>query len=315
MDYLGNFIFSANVVIPLMSVVIIGYIVRQLNIIDDKTVSQCNSLTFKVFLPILLLNNVRNTSLDSITSPGLFVMVTMTIVLSFFVVTFIVMAIERDNRKRSVMIQGICRSNYALFGLPLINLLQPDSDLALASLLVAIVIPLYNILSVIVFSIFGHKKPEIKKVIISIATNPLIIGTFIGGILLFANIELPTMIDSSINSIAVIASPFALFMLGARFDLKQIGRIGKQLVAICLGRLIVLPTIIIMIAIALGFRDMELTCIMVIFCAPTAASSYVMAETMGGDGDLAAATVVSTTLFSIFTMFVVIFALNSLGFI
>ncbi len=315
MDYLANLIFSINVVMPIMSVMGVGYVVRRLDIIGDKTVSQCNNLAFKVFLPALLFNNVRRTTVDEITNPSLFLFVLVAVLLSFLVVTLVIMALEKDNRKRAVMIQGICRSNYALFGLPLISLLKPGEDLAIASLLVAVVIPVYNILSVVVFSVFCAKKFNVKDMLLSIVKNPLIIATALGGVLMFADITLPPLLDNSFEYLGVIASPFALFMLGARFSFNEAKTLGRQLVITCLGRLVILPTVIMTVAIALGFRSMELACLMVLFYAPTAASSYVMAQAMGGDGDLASSVVVVTTLFCILSMFVVIFIYNGLGLI
>ncbi len=306
-----NFLFSANVVVPLMAVMFIGYVTKRIKIINDTTVSECNTLAFKVFLPILLFNNARNAAAGTISDVGIFVFIGTTIFLSFLLVPFVIVLIEKDNKKRGVMVQGICRSNYALFGVPLVTLLMPNSDLALVSVLIAVVIPLYNIISVIILTYFGYKKPDIKSMVIAVIKNPLIIATVAGILLMVLNIKLPTMVDTTLLNIGVVASPFALFMLGARFDFSQIKRIGRQLWIVCAGRLVVLPIIIMTAAIAIGYRSVELAAVMAIFCSPTAASSYVMAEKMGGDGDLASSIVVFTSLISILTMFITIFFLNS----
>ncbi len=308
---MSNLLFSANVVVPLMAVMLIGYVARYLKIINDTTVSECNTLAFKVFLPILLFNNARNASSGALSDVNIFIFIALCIVIAFAVATFIILYIEKDNRKRGVMIQGICRSNYALFGVPLVTLLLPDSDLALVSVLIALVIPMYNILSVIVLTYFGTKNFDVPSMVLALVKNPLIIATTAGILLMLFKVKLPDMIDTTLLNIGDIASPFALFMLGARFDFSQLKRIGKQLWIVCAGRLLIIPIIVMPIAIVLGYRSVELAAIMAIFCAPTAASSYVMAEKMGGDGDLASAIVVFTSLLSIFSMFVTIYLLNS----
>ncbi|MFI3207429.1 MAG: AEC family transporter [Clostridia bacterium] len=310
---MDNIIFSANVVLPLLVMMTAGYITRRFNIIDDNTTSQCNSLAFKVFLPILLFNNTRNCTIETLTNFSVFIYVIVVIVLLFVIVTIFVIINEKDNKKRGVMIQGICRSNYALFGIPLITLLLPEADLSLASIFIAIVIPLFNIFSVTVLTIFGTGKTDVKSVLLGIVKNPLIIATALGISVMFIDIEFPFVIENSLTQLGDIASPFALFMLGARFDFKQISRIKKQLTIACLGRLIIVPAVVLSIAVMLGFRSVELACMMVIFGSPTAASSYTMAEKMGGDGDLASSIVVFTSVFSIITVFATIYILRMFG--
>ncbi len=312
---MDNLIFSANVVIPLMAVMLAGFIAKKLNIIGDKAVSDCNSLVFKMFLPIHLFNSTRTASADEISDIGFFIFILVAITISFIAISFIIIPVEKDNRKRGVMVQGICRSNYAMFGLPLVTLLLPNADLSLASVLVAAVIPIYNVSSVVVLTYFGSKKADILSVFIAILKNPLIIATAIGVIMMQTGIALPQIIDTSFDNIGVIATPFALFMLGAKFELSELRRIGKQLWIVCFSRLVFIPIIVMSAAVMIGYRSTELACILAVFCSPTAASSYVMAERMGGDGDLASSIVVFTTALSIVTMFISIYLVKTLNLI
>ena len=80
-----------------------------------------------------------------------------------------------------------------------------------------------------------------------------------------------------------------------------------------LGRLVVMPVVCLLGAVALGIRDMSLATLIAVFASPTAVSSYPMAQQMGGDSDLAAGQVVFTTAFSIITVFLIIFAFKELG--
>ncbi len=315
MNYFDNFIFTVNVIFPLVALMVGGFGAKKAGMVSDATANQCNSLMFKIFLPILLFNNVRAASIQTILNPRIFLFAIVFILLSFATVTAIIVLVEKDNSKRGVMIQGICRSNYALFGLPLIALLHPNDDLGVAAALVAIVIPMFNVLSVIVLTVFSGGEINIKRIAKNLVQNRLILGTLLGVIVLLCGIELPQMLNSTFNYFGVVATPLALFMLGAKFDFSGFRRIGRQVAIICAGRLVILPTIVMTIAVLMGFKGVELSCLMIIFYSPTAASSYVMAVETGGDGDLAAAAVVSTTLFSVLTIFCVIFVFNGLGLI
>ncbi len=315
MNHLSNLVFTANVIIPMLSLMVGGFVVRKIKLVSDQTANQCVELVFNIFLPVSIFNSVRRTTIAQISDVRFFIYAISAIVLSFVIFTVVTSLFEKDNSKRGVIIQGICRSNYAIFGLPLVTMLHPDADTGLAAMLVAIAIPLFNILSIIVLTVFGNGKVSIIAITKSLITNKLIIATFFGAIMLFASLELPEVVDSSLNNFAAISTPLALFMLGAKFDLERMKSIGKQIVIICFGRLVILPVILIAIAVLLDFREVALSSLMILFCAPTAGSSYVMAKEMGGDADLAAASIVATTFFSIITIFIAIFVLNGLNLI
>ena len=55
--------------------------------------------------------------------------------------------------------------------------------------------------------------------------------------------------------------------------------------------------------------------LMVMMGAPIAVSSFIMAQQQGADADLAGQSVAFTTLFSVFTMFLIIFGLKQMGLI
>ena len=64
----------------------------------------------------------------------------------------------------------------------------------------------------------------------------------------------------------------------------------------------------------LGFRDAPLAVLLTVFAAPVAVSSFTMAQQMGGDDKLAAQIVVFCTLFSILTIFLLVFFLKEFHF-
>ena len=83
----------------------------------------------------------------------------------------------------------------------------------------------------------------------------------------------------------------------------------------CLQGTILSPLIFLSLALAAGMRGVALACVFIAFGAPTAVSSFPMAQQMGGDGELAAEVVAVTSTFSILTTFLFVFALKSMGLI
>ena len=73
------------------------------------------------------------------------------------------------------------------------------------------------------------------------------------------------------------------------------------------------PAVFIIPAILLGFRNEALTVIFVLFAAPTAVSSYIMAKNMRSDADLAGQILALTTVICPVTIFAGSFILKSIG--
>ena len=278
-----NLILSFNIVLPIFLILSLGYILKKLKILDELTTKNMNSINFKVFLPLLLFYNVYKTDLSVVFNPKLLIFSIISVILVFLLLFIIIPLLEKDNRKRGVIIQGIFRSNFVIFGVPVCEALFGQNATGVASMLIAIVVPLFNFLAVICLEIYRGGNINFKKIIKGIITNPLIIASIIGLFFIYFKIKLPTPIEKTINDISKIATPLAFILLGSSFTFSAFSLYIKQLSITILGKLIIVPGIVLYIAALLGFRNIELTCLLSVFASPTAVSSYTMAEQMDGD--------------------------------
>ncbi|MGL4910823.1 MAG: AEC family transporter [Romboutsia sp.] len=310
-----NLILSINVVLPLFLTMSIGYLIKKINMFDETTLKTMNGITFKIFLPTLLFYNIYNTDLETMFNPKLMIFTTISVIIIFTSLCFIIPLIERDIQKQPVLIQAIFRSNFVIFGIPVTIALFGESSTGVASMLIAVIVPLFNILSVLVFEIFRGSKINFKNIIKGVISNPLIIASAIGFLFLLLKVILPVPIEKTVSDISKIATPLALILLGGSFKFSAIKDSFKQLMIAVFGRLIIVPGIFIPIAILLGFRDVELTCFLVALASPTAVSSFTMAEQMGADSELAGQIVVFTSGASVISVFLWIFILKELLFI
>lgn len=305
-----NLILSFNIVLPIFLILSLGYILKKLKILDELTTKNMNSINFKVFLPLLLFYNVYKTDLSVVFNPKLLIFSIISVILVFLLLFIIIPLLEKDNRKRGVIIQGIFRSNFVIFGVPVCEALFGQNATGVASMLIAVVVPLFNFLAVICLEIYRGGNINFKKIIKGIITNPLIIASIIGLFFIYFKIKLPTPIEKTINDISKIATPLAFILLGSSFTFSAFSVYIKQLSITILGKLIIVPGIVLYIAALLGFRNIELTCLLSVFASPTAVSSYTMAEQMDGDSILAGQIVVLTSIISIITVFLWIFILK-----
>lgn len=310
-----NFILSANVVLPLFLLMALGYIMKITGLTDDGVLKKMNAVVFKVLLPALIINNVYTSDISSVFSPRLLYYSAGCVILSFLVLMAVVPLFEKDNRKRGVIIQGIFRSNFVIFGVPVCLSLCGDEVAGKVAVLIAVIIPIYNFLAVITLEIFRSGKVNIGKILKGIITNPLIISSAIGLVLLFSGIKLPSAVEKTLGDVAKTATPMALIILGGSLKFGSIPSNIKQLTAGIVGRLIVMPGIFLTIAAALGFRGGELAILLTLFASPTAVSSYTMAQQMDADDELAGQMVIFGTALCILTMFLWLFTLKQLALI
>ena len=194
-------------------------------------------------------------------------------------------------------------------------MLFPGQDTSLAALMGTVTVPVYNVMSVIALSAFGGGKVSLKKIVLNILKNPLIISTVLGYICWMLKVQLPSFLNTTLSDMAKVATPLALFTLGGAITVKSAFSHKKQLLIGVLGKLVVSPLIFLALAVLIGIRDVALACVLISFGAPTAVSSYPMAQQMGGDGELAAEIVAMTSVCSILTTFLFVFLLKTMALI
>lgn len=310
-----NLIISMNVVLPLFIIIVFGYTVRRIDLIDDNTLQKMNTVVFKTFLPLLLFYNIYNTKLEGVFNPKLMLFAPISILISCLSMCVLIPIIEKENKKRGVLVQAIFRSNFVLFGLPIALSLCGEENGGVTSLLIAVIVPMFNFLAVIVLETFRGGKIDFGKIIKGIISNPLILSSLCGIVFLLLGIRLPKAIDKSISDMSKVATPLALFILGGSFKFSDLKDNIRNILIGTVGKLVIVPGIFIPISIFLGFRGVELASLMIMLAAPTAVSSFTMAEQMDADGELAAQLVVFSSAFSVVTIFLWVFIIKQLGYI
>lgn len=288
-----------NSIAPTFLFIVIGYLCKCLGVITEKEQPRMNSIGFKAFLPIMLFYEIYAAEPPS--GEGLYMLVYIIVALLcvFGITVVLVLRYQKDPKRRGVMIQALFRSNYVLLGMPIITSLYPEAA-GIASLTIAIAVPTFNVLAVISLEVFSGKHMKIKPVLLDIIKNPLIISSIVGILFMFSGIRLPVFIEKTCAKFAGIATPYLLFWLGGFFRLNF--RFDKDLAFCLLGRLIVIPAIVLLIAALLGFRNGEFATILAVFTTPPATSSFTMAQQLGGDAELAGNSVVLGSALSFFSI-------------
>ena len=225
----------------------------------------------------------------------------------------IVPRIEPDNKRRGVIVQAIFRSNFVLMGVPIVANIFGDANIAISTMMIAVIVPLYNILAVFALETFRGGKFALLPILKGVIKNPMILGAIAGATLLILGVHVPAPVLKPIGQISAATTPVALIILGASFKFGSTHEHRRQLLGCIFGRLILVPSLLLSAAILLGFRGIDFVTLIAIFGTPCAVVSFAMAQQMGCDADLAGNCVVFTSALSCLTMFCWILLVKTLG--
>ena len=309
----SNFIICIKAVIPMFLMLALGYGGRLMKLTDDSLSAKMNSLCFKMLFPFLMFHNIYASRIDEVLSLRLIVFAVAAVMAVYGAATLFTLRIEKSARSRGAMIQAIYRSNFVIMGLPVATNIYGHGNVGVTAVLVAIIVPLFNVLAVVTLEIYRSSKVRPGKILLNIEKNPLIGGAFLGIAFSILGIRLPGIIESTVSDISACATPVALMILGSSFKFSGAAKVRRNLTIAGAAKLIAVPGLVLPAAALMGFRDIAFVSLVGIFAAPCAISSFTMAQEMDSDYELAGASVVFTTAFSCVTMFLWLYLFKSLG--
>lgn len=317
-------LFTMNSIMPLILLILLGYQLKRMGFFTKEFLKTGNKTVFYVCLPVLLFKNIADIDDLSVIRLDVVGYVVGIIALLLFVGFLITFALP-DPKQKGVLHQCIFRSNFALIGVPLAELISGSAGVRMAAILSLFTIPIFNVCSVVVLSVYKGKgvKLDIKKMVHDILTNPLIFGILSGFVFVllreFAGESAAwqaagqvTFVGDTITFIARSATPLALLVLGGQFDFQKISGYRKQLIIGVAGRNLVAPLIgvgvagILVKTGAVNWGPDLFAALIALFATPVAVASAIMAEAMDNDGQLAAQLVVWTSVISVVSLFGVI---------
>lgn len=329
---------AVNAVVPIVLLMLFGYVLRQINFLTDEFLKVGMKLIFDFLLPASLFQTAYN--IESFSAiPWNVVAYSMGMLIALFLVGLLIMPrFTSEATRKGPLLQALVRSNSAIIGLPLAEALGGSAQtLAVTGVIVAFAIPLMNMLAVVALSIYlgdNGKKTDPVKMLKNILTNPLIVSTVLGlgcmalrvwqvnrfGREIVSLSKHGSFLYLAICKAGAVASPLALIILGGQFRFSAVGSLKKEIIVGTMSRVVVTPIIGLGCAAALSAYTPFLNCgtveypgLIALFGTPVAVSSAIMAGQMGNDEQLATQLVVWTSVISIATMFLTVCILMRAG--
>lgn len=288
---------------------------RKLGWMDEVFAAKMNKFVFLVPLPVLLFEQLATVDFSEVWD--------IKFILFCFVVTAISITIStlisllwKDRSVKGEFIQATYRSSAALLGIAFIQNIYGTAGMA--PLMIIGSVPLYNIMAVVVLSVFkpgnnSFDKALVKKTLKGIATNPIIIGIVAGFVWSALKLPMPSILHKTVSSIGATATPMGLMSMGATFEMKKATSKMKPTLVAVFMKLVGFCVIFLPMAALLGFRNEEMIAILVMLGSATTVSCFVMARNMGHEGTLSSGVIMMTTLLSAFTLTMWLDVLRSFG--
>ncbi|MCR5450446.1 MAG: AEC family transporter [Solobacterium sp.] len=304
---------AARAVIPVTLIMILGALTKKLGTVSEKSFKDFNWVVFHYCLPVSLFMNIVNADLSTLSNISLIIFAIASILIIIGVSMLVTRNSSLPDEKLGVIIQGLFRTNFAILGVPIVEGIYGAGNAAAASVMIAFVLPVFNITAVLVLQKYSGKQADLKKTLMNVLKNPLIIGALIGFVFKILRLPLPELAVSTIQTFNKMTTPLSLFVLGGCFNYTSLADNKKLLGIYAVLKMIVVPMIVLTAAVMIGYRGEELVTLLVLFGGPAAISSYTMAVQMGLDGDLASQCVVISTIAVVVTMFLFITGFSALG--
>jgi len=314
---INNLIFSLNTVAPLFIVLFLGYALKKRGFLSDGFVTSGNKLVFYVALPASIFQSIHSAEISGFIDWGFALFAVFASVAGFIAIWAISALFIKDKPMLGAFVGGAFRGNFAFLGMPLLINLAGDAGAARAAIILAIVIPVYNVCTVLVLTACSGtgRKIGFLTIFLPIVKNPVIIAIIAAIVLQALGINLPFILSRSVGYSANMATALALICIGAGISFQGFDEKFKYALVASLIKVIALPVAFVITGYLIGFRDYDLAALMILGGIPSAIAGYAMAVQMGSDGYIAGTIVVLSTLLSAFSLTVFIYVMRVTGLI
>lgn len=312
-----NIIFTGNVVAPVFLLIALGYFVKKIGVINENFVDVTSKFVFNVSLPALVFINIADIDLSTAIDLKQIIYIYAATLLSFFIIWIISIPLIKEAKNLSVFVQGAFRSNFAIVGFAIISKLFGDFALGKAAIILAFILPLYNILAVIILTVPFRKerKLNLKSTLTEVILNPLIVAVIVALPFSYFKIEIPSVINLTAGFLAELALPLALVGIGGSLNLQNIKKASGLAFSSSAIKVVLIPLLLTFGSYYFGYRGLDLGIMFILFACPTAIVSFIMAEAMGANSKLAGNIVLISTIASVFTIAAGIVILKELSLI
>lgn len=288
---------------PLVALIASGYLFKKYHFLSQDFWAGAEKLNYYILFPALLFNTLSTTKVDfQSLSTAIFAMFFVVLLVTAFMYV-LRMFWNIQPARFGVHVQSLVRFN-TYIGLALVASLFQKEGMAILVILLALCIPLVNVISVLALT--SKEQMAVKPVLIALLKNPLIVSCIVGGVVNVLNIPIWDGLSGLIKLFSASSLPLGLLCVGAALQFMQMKKDIVVLVADTFARLLAVPALAFVVCTWLGLPSLQTQILVVFFALPTASAAYILTKVLGGDSQLMAAVISFQTLCAAVTLPIVI---------
>jgi len=292
---------------PLFALIVAGYYLRRRGFPNDAFWPGAERLNYFILFPALLASSLARAPLDNPALPRLALAVLLGLGLAWIALLLVRRWRGWSAGRFGALAQGILRFNTYL-GLAVIGSLYGAQGLGIAALMLALMVPTVNVMSV--WALSAERGVSLRGLLMPVLRNPLIIACALGALLNLSGIGLPLGSDKLLGLLATASLPLGLLCVGAALQPKELSGELPSLGWNCVLRLLAMPLLALAVGWGLHLPAMERVILVLFFALPTAPTSYVLTRQLGGDGHLMAGIITLQTLLAAGSLLLVLAVLG-----
>jgi predicted permease len=278
---------------PLFALIVAGYYLRRWAFPSEAFWPGAERLNYYMLFPALLFSSLAKAPLNNPALPRLALAVLLALGIAWLALLLVRRLRGWPAGRFGAFTQGILRFNTYL-GLAAVGSLFGQPGLTLAALMLALMVPTVNVLSV--WSLTAERGVSARSLLLPILKNPLILACLGGALVNLSGLGLPGGTDRLLGLLAAASLPLGLLCVGAALKPDQLSGEVPALFGNSLLRLLAMPLLAWVVAYGLALPVMESTVLVLFFALPTAPTAYVLTRQLGGDSHLMAGIITLQTL-------------------
>ena len=302
----------ATSVVPLFSVILIGFTLGKLGSIDQAGVRTLVAFVFTLAMPALIFRLMANTDIAGIDN-WLVISAYFTAQLPIFIGGLVIggRLFRQSMAEMTIQAFGSSFSNGVVIGLPLVLSLYGEPAGVPALLIIMLDIAIFSVITLLleIASLRSQRDVSprplsmLRDLALSVGANPLILASVIGVGFGASTLALPAPIDKTLAFLGQAGPPAGLFALGATLGQQKIVGQVKPVAAMMLMKLLVHPLLASLVFIYLFDLDNVARSVALLFAAcPVGANVYVFAAQYRAATDTSATAILLSTAIALFTL-------------
>lgn len=284
---------------PLIALIVLGNLLKRTSILTPEFWNGAEKLNYYLFFPAMLFINLAHAQIELNLVKSIVMMLSITICILCICLFLIKKILKIPVARFGVYTQSNVRFN-TYIGLAIIASLLPAEGMTIFAIILAISIPVVNIISVLALT--EQDGMNVKAIMMSLIKNPLIMGCVVGILFNYSGFVLWEGTERFIHQLALCSLPLGLMCVGAALQFMELKKDVLPIALNTLSRMVIVPILAYYIALQLGLDKIQLQVFVIYFALPTASASYILTKVLRGDSQLMAAIISLQTLCAAITL-------------